>query len=317
MTGTVGRQRPGARPAGGRPARAVAGGTPPPAVGAFLRYLAAERGASRHTVRSYRADLADCAAFLAARGLGSLADADARALRAYLADLHERGLARSSVARHLATLRSFYRFLLRRGHARANPAAQLASPRLPKRLPTYLPIDESEALLRADFSASPTGARDRAVLELLYATGVRVAELAGLDVEDVDLREGAVQVLGKGGKERIVPLGRKAVEALRAYLAGRETTTGPLFRNARGGRLTVRSIHRIVRARARAAGLHRRVTPHTLRHTFATHLLDAGADLRLIQELLGHARLGTTQKYTHVSTDRLMKVYDAAHPRAT
>lgn len=282
----------------------------------FLRYLAVERGASRHTLRSYRADLADCARFLAGHRTGTLLEADARTLRAYLADLHDRGLARTSVARRLAALRSFYRFLMRRGHARANPAQEVQTPRLPKRLPAYLPIDESEALLRANFPATLAGTRDRAVLELLYATGIRVAELAGLQVEDVDLREGAVRVTGKGGKERIVPVGRKAVEALRVYLAERTEGSGPLFRNRWGGRLTVRSLHRIVGARARAAGLSRRVTPHTLRHTFATHLLDAGADLRLIQELLGHARLGTTQKYTHVSAERLMKVYDAAHPRA-
>lgn len=286
-------------------------------VEAFLRYLAVERGASPHTLRSYRADLADCAAYLAAQGLGGLARADARVLRAYLADLHARGLQRSSMGRRLAALRSFYRFLVRRGRAKANPAAQLPTPRLAERLPGYLPIDESEALLRADFGRTPAGRRDRAILELLYATGVRVAELAGLDVGDVDLREGAVRVFGKGGKERVVPLGRKAAGAIRAYLGGREARSGALFRNARGGRLTARSLHRIVRARARAAGVRRRVTPHTLRHTFATHLLDAGADLRLIQELLGHARLGTTQRYTHVSADRLMKVYDAAHPRAT
>ncbi|HEV8307764.1 MAG TPA: tyrosine recombinase XerC [Methylomirabilota bacterium] len=291
-------------------------------VDAFLRYLAVERGASSHTLRSYRSDLADCAAFLAARGAGRLHDADGRAVRAYLADLHERGLARTSVARRLAALRSFYRFLVRRGRARANPAHDVRTPRLPKRLPAYLPIDESEALLRAPFPTTPAGARDRAILEMLYATGVRVAELAGLDLADVDLRDGAVRVMGKGGKERIVPLGKKAVEAVRAYLGYRrnrtagEPTSGPVFQNRRGGRLTVRSLHRIVRGRAHAAGLHRRVSPHTLRHTFATHLLDAGADLRLIQELLGHARLGTTQKYTHVSADRLMKVYDAAHPRA-
>ncbi len=284
------------------------------AVDQFLRYLSVERGASNHTLRSYRTDLADCAAFLERRRLGALPAADTRALRAYLADLHERGLARSSVARRLAALRSFYHFLIRRGHARANPARELHTPKLPKRLPTYLPIDESEALLRADGPATATAVRDRAALELLYATGVRVAELAGLDVEDLDLREGAVRVLGKGGRERIVPVGRKAVEALRTYLGDR--ATGAVFLSERGGRLTVRSIHRLVRGRARAAGLYRRVSPHTLRHTFATHLLDAGADLRLIQELLGHARLGTTQKYTHVTTDRLMKVYDAAHPRA-
>jgi integrase/recombinase XerC len=205
---------------------------------------------------------------------------------------------------------------MRRGRARANPAREVRTPRLPGRLPAHLPIDQSEALFRQPFGDRPEDRRDRAVLEVLYASGVRVAELAGLDVEDVDLREGSVRVLGKGRKERVVPLGTKAVAALRAHLGPREGGRGPLFPNARGGRLTVRTLHRVVRARARAAGLAGRVTPHTLRHTFATHLLDAGADLRLIQELLGHARLTTTQRYTHVSADRLARVYDAAHPRA-
>jgi integrase/recombinase XerC len=276
-----------------------------PALAAFLRYLVAERGASAHTVRSYRADLVDCTSFLERRTLGALADADARVLRAYLADLHARGLARTSIARRLATLRSFFRFLVRRGRVRSNPAREV-----------HLPIDQSEALFRQPLGDDETSRRDRAILEVLYASGVRVAELAGLDLEDVDLREGALRVLGKGRKERMVPLGTKAIAALRAYLGAREGARGALFRNRRGGRLTVRSLHRIVRDRARAAGLAGHVTPHTLRHTFATHLLDAGADLRLIQELLGHARLATTQRYTHVSADRLAKVYDAAHPRA-
>lgn len=287
-----------------------------PAVAAFLRTLAVERGASVHTVRGYRADLQDCAAFLARRRLGPLVAADARVLRAYLGDLHGRGLRRASIARRLAALRSFFRFLQRRGRVRANPAAELATPRLPRSLPEYLPVDELDALLRAAAARGSAALRDRAVLETLYATGLRVAELARLDVGDVDLMEGLVRVTGKGGRERIVPLGRQAVEAIRAYLATGHPGQGPLFRNRRGGRLTVRSLHRLIGACARAAGLARRVTPHTLRHTFATHLLDAGADLRLIQELLGHARLGTTQRYTHVSTERLMRVYDAAHPRA-
>jgi integrase/recombinase XerC len=197
-----------------------------------------------------------------------------------------------------------------------NPAREVRTPRLPHRLPGHLPIDHAATLFRQAFAADDAGRRDRAVLEVLYGAGVRVAELAGLDVGDVDLREGSVRVLGKGGKERIVPIGAKAVEALHAYLGERAADEGALFRNPRGRRLTVRSLHRIVRARARAAGLPGRVTPHTLRHSFATHLLDAGADLRLIQELLGHARLTTTQRYTHVSADRLVKVYDAAHPRA-
>jgi integrase/recombinase XerC len=285
-------------------------------VAAFLQYLAAERGASPHTIRSYRADLHDCVGFLERRGLGTLVDADARVVRGYLADLHDRGLARTSIARRLATLRSFFRFLMRRGRVRVNPAREVRTPSLPGRLPAHLPIDQSQALFRHPPGDEVADRRDRAILEVLYATGVRVAELAGLDMEDTDLGEGSVRVLGKGRKERIVPLGSKAVDAVRAYLGEREGSRGPLFRNARGGRLTVRSLHRIVRARARAAGLAGRVTPHTLRHTFATHLLDAGADLRLIQELLGHARLATTQRYTHVSADRLAKVYDAAHPRA-
>jgi integrase/recombinase XerC len=286
------------------------------ALTAFLRYLAAERGASAHTVRSYRSDLLDCVAFLDRRGLGALSGADARVIRGYLADLHTRGLARTSIARRLAALRSFFRFLVRRGRVRVNPAREVRTPRLPGRLPGHLPIDQSEALFRQTFTDDEAGRRDRAILEVFYASGVRVGELSGLDVEDVDLREGGVRVLGKGRKERIVPLGTKAIEALRTYLGPREGSRGALFRNPRGGRLTVRSLHRIVQGRARTAGLPGRVTPHTLRHTFATHLLDAGADLRLIQELLGHARLATTQRYTHVSADRLAKVYDAAHPRA-
>ncbi len=296
-----------------KPAGGADGG---PAVAAFVRYLAAERGASPHTVRSYRTDLLDCAGFLERRGLGALPDADTRVIRGYLADLHARGLARTSIARRLATLRSFFRFLIRRGRARVNPAHEVRTPSLPGRLPAHLPIDQTVALFHDPAGDAEADRRDRAILEVLYAAGVRVAELAGLDVEDVDLREGSVRVLGKGRKERIVPLGRKAVEALETYLGPRSGGRGALFRNTRGGRLTVRSLHRIVRARARAAGLAGRVTPHTLRHTFATHLLDAGADLRLIQELLGHARLTTTQRYTHVSADRLAKVYDGAHPRA-
>jgi integrase/recombinase XerC len=287
-----------------------------PQAEAFLTHLATERGASPHTTRSYRADLVDCSGFLGRRGLGPLEAADPKVLRAYLADLHARGLARTSVARRLAALRSYFRFLLRRGHVSANPAREVRTPKLPKRLPTYLPVDESAALLRAPGGERPADPRDLAILELLYASGIRVGELTALDVGDLDLVSQTVRVLGKGRKERAVPIGGPAVAALRSYLASRQQTAGPVFVNRRGGRLTARSVHRLVGAQARRAGLARRVTPHTLRHTFATHLLDAGADLRFIQELLGHARLGTTQKYTHVTTDRLMRVYDAAHPRA-
>lgn len=285
-------------------------------VPAFLQYLAAERGASPHTLRSYAADLAELRGFLRTAKVASLAAADARTLRAYLAWLHGRGLAKSSIARKLATARSCFRFLARRGLVAANPARQVASPRLPKRLPSFLPIDESNELLDASHGATLSGRRDHAILELLYASGLRVAECCGLDLEELDRRHGTVRVLGKGGKERMVPVGDEALAAVEAYLSLRGEAGGPLFRNVRGGRLTTRSVHNIVRRRAREAGIDRRVTPHTLRHTFATHLLGAGADLRLIQELLGHSRLSTTQRYTHVSPEHLMKVYDAAHPRA-
>ena len=286
-------------------------------VPAFLQYLAAERGASAHTLRSYAADLAELQGFLRAARVTDLTAADPRALRAYLAWLSGRGLAKSSIARKLAAARSCYRFLARRGWVEVNPARQVTSPRLPRRLPSFLPKDESKDLFDGPRDDSAAGRRDRALLELLYASGLRVAECCGLDREDLDRHHGTVRVLGKGGKERVVPVGDAALEAIDAYLAARRGGTGgPLFQNARGGRLTTRSVHRIVRRRARAAGLTRRVTPHTLRHTFATHLLGEGADLRLIQELLGHSRLSTTQRYTHVSPEHLMKVYDAAHPRA-
>jgi integrase/recombinase XerC len=285
-------------------------------VPAFLEFLAAERGASAHTLRGYAGDLAELQAYLRSVRVSGLAAADARVLRGYLAWLHGRGLAKSSIARKVACARSCYRFLARRELVATNPARQLASPRLPRRLPSVLPKDESKELLDAPAEDTLAGRRDRALLELLYASGLRVAECCGLDLEDVDRRHGSVRVMGKGSKERVVPVGEIALEALEAYLDRRGGGHGPLFRNARGTRLSTRSVHSIVRRRARAAGLARRVTPHTLRHTFATHLLGEGADLRFIQELLGHSRLSTTQRYTHVSPEHLMKVYDAAHPRA-
>jgi integrase/recombinase XerC len=307
-------------------------------VSAFLQYLAGERGASAHTLRGYAADLAEFRRFLRATRVGGWEEVDARVLRGYLAWLHGRGLAKSSIARKLAAVRSCFRFLTRRGALPANPARHVRTPRLGRRLPSFLPKDESKDLLDTTFEDTDAGRRDRALLELLYACGLRVAECCGLDLEDVDRRHGTVRVLGKGNRERMIPVGDAALAALDHYLegrgaylggrganlggrganlAGRGAAAGPLFRNPRGERLTTRSVHRIVGRRARAAGIARRVTPHTLRHTFATHLLGEGADLRLIQELLGHRRLSTTQRYTHVSPEHLMKVYDAAHPRAT
>ena len=283
---------------------------------AFLRHLAVERNASAHTLRSYANDLTDFQRFLAARGTPDLAAADLRLIRAWLAALHARGLAPASVARKLAAVRSCYRFLVRRGVVDGNPAREARSPRQPRKLVTFLPIDEATQLVDGRALGGASRTRDRAILELLYASGLRVSELAGLDLDHVDRTERTVRVLGKGRKERIVPYGNQAARALEAWLGQRGEADGALFTNARGGRLTVRSVHTIVRRSARAAGITRRVSPHTLRHTFATHLLDGGADLRAIQELLGHARLSTTQRYTHVGAEQLMKVYDRAHPRA-
>jgi integrase/recombinase XerC len=284
---------------------------------AFLRYLASERDASPHTLRSYRSDLLE---FVGHAGRGDAASwmrsVDARAVRGYLVHLHGRGLDAVTIARKLAALRSWFRFLVRRGALERNVAREVRGPRLPQKLVSFLPVDEAAALMDAKRPGGLSRARDVAILELLYATGLRVSELAGLDLDDLDRSRQTVRVLGKGRKERIVPYGSGAAGALTAHLAGRGAGAGPLFANRRGGRLTVRSIHAIVRRSASACGITRRVSPHTLRHTFATHLLDGGADLRMIQELLGHSRLSTTQRYAHVGADQLMRTYDAAHPRA-
>jgi integrase/recombinase XerC len=283
-------------------------------VAGFLRHLAVEKNASPHTVRSYRADLADFARFLAGVDRRDLARVDTRVVRAWVASLHARGLDAVTVARRLAAVRSLYRFLARRGDVATSPARDVRGPRVPRKLVSFLPIDETAQVVDGRALGGRGRERDRAILELLYASGLRVSELAGLDVEDLDRAELTARVTGKGRKERIVPFGSRAAQALKRCLDGRDH--GPLFVNARGGRLSTRSIRAIVRRAARAAGITRRVSPHTLRHTFATHLLDAGADLRAIQELLGHSRLSTTQRYTHVSADQLMRVYDGAHPRA-
>jgi integrase/recombinase XerC len=304
----------------------------------YLTYLRAERDASAHTLRNYRVDLAQFLAYLEERSGGDgspdPAGVDHLVVRGFLARLHGAGLAKSSVARKLATLRSFFRFLCRQGRLRTNPAELVQSPRLPVRATPHLSVDETFQLLAA-VEASPEPrtkinaslrVRDRAILELFYASGIRIGELVGLNRSDVDLREGLARVLGKGRKERIVPVGRQAVEALDAYLADRrhpsaagteqKAESGALFLNHRGGRLTARSVSRTVLHYLLASGLGKKITPHGLRHSFATHLLTAGADLGAIQDLLGHARLSTTQRYTHVGLGEVMKVYDQAHPRA-
>jgi integrase/recombinase XerC len=283
---------------------------------AFFRHLTLEKGASPHTIRSYRNDLLEFVRQAGGDDAAWLQTVDTRAVRAHLARLHGRGLDPVTIARKLAAVRSWFRFLVRRGLLERNVAREVRGPRLPQKLVSFLPIDEAMALMDAKGAGARTSTRDAAVLELLYATGLRVSELASLDLDDLDRARQTARVLGKGRKERIVPYGRRAAGALATYLAGRGPAPGALFANRRGGRLTVRSIHSIVRRSAVACGITRRVSPHTLRHTFATHLLDAGADLRVIQEFLGHRRLSTTQRYAHVGADQLMRVYDAAHPRA-
>jgi integrase/recombinase XerC len=295
-------------------------------VARFLAYLRDQRHASDQTVRAYASDLGQFGAFLEHVHLGSAPPGpeaiDDVAIRGFVAHLHDARLQKSSVARKLSAVRAWLQHAVREERIQVNPGKDVKTPRVPKRLPRHLTVDEVFALLDRIPGDAFAGARDRAILELLYAAGLRVGELAALDLEDLDLAGGLVRVLGKGRKERIVPFGSKAAAAIRRWLdlsapARREGSRGEaLFLNVRGGRLTDRSVRRILDRRLQEAALQARVSPHALRHSFATHLLGAGADLRAIQELLGHASLSTTQRYTHLGIDTLMEVYDRAHPRA-
>lgn len=287
----------------------------------YLLHIRSERRYSRRTVEEYGRDLAQYCAFLQERGVG-LCEARPADLRAYLAHLHGE-LAPTSTARKLAAIRSMYRFFQRRGWVEANPGALIATPKRPKSLPKVVPIDDLVALLETPSRDTPYGLRDRAILEILYGGGFRCSELCGLNLDDLDASARTARVRGKGGKERVVPLGRKAWAALEGYLrvrgafaAGKAREPRALFLNRRGGRLSTRWVAKSLERYARLCGLRRRVHPHALRHSFATHLLDNGADLRSIQELLGHSSISTTQRYTDVSVERLLAVYDQAHPRA-
>lgn len=285
----------------------------------FTTYLQAERNVSPHTLAAYGSDLSQLLAFaIHEKGEAvSAQDIDHLLLRRYLAGL-SKTTKKSSIGRKLAAIRSFFRFLLRRGIVAKNPAELVATPKKELRLPFHLDIDQATTLMEAPEDGEKYVLRDRAILELLYSSGLRVSELTGLDIGELDLAGGMVRVTGKGGKERIVPVGSRALQALQAYLVqrGDDMAKGAVFLNSRGGRINRRSVARIVDAHVMRIAAFKQISPHTLRHTFATHMLEGGADLRAIQELLGHASLSTTQKYTHVSIDRLMEVYDKAHPKA-
>ncbi len=289
----------------------------------FLVELAAARGASAHTLRAYRGDLDSFLASCARYGVEDPAAVSPRILRAWLAEMSEAGLARTSIQRRLSGVRSFFRHLLQYGVVDAHPALGLRQRRSARNLPGALSIEEVEALLGSFDPSTHAGRRDRALLELLYSAGTRAAETVGLDVGDLDLARGVARVRGKGRKERLAALGRHAVASLRAYVVDPErprargaVSAQAVFVGPAGRRLTTRTLQRIVQRAVLRAGIHRPATPHTLRHSFATHLLDRGADLRSVQSLLGHAHLTTTQIYTHVSIERLREVYERAHPRS-
>ena len=314
----------------------------------FLQFLALNRNASPHTVRAYESDLSQFLGHVAAsagvkpRDLAP-SSLNRTTLRSFLGELHTLGLSRASAARKLAAARTFLRYLFREGVIDDDPGALVSTPKRDVRMPAHLSEGEMSALLASAVGDTPLGRRDRAILELFYASGLRLSELTGLGVDDVNIGSKMVRVLGKGGKERIVPFNGAAAEAIRVYLKDRELLVGrakgpatspgvgrgkaghyrrddrardPLFVNYRGGRLTVRSVDRLVRRYVAASSARMGISPHALRHSFATHLLQRGADLRAIQELLGHARLSTTQRYTHVNAAQLLEVYTKAHPRA-
>jgi integrase/recombinase XerC len=296
------------------------------AIDRFLQYLLVERNASALTIKSYREDLAALATWLTESHGGNCpkpGELTTLDLRGYVTSLHSAGYAKTTTARRLASMRSFFRFGQREGWAKSNPAKPLRNPRKSRSLPHFLTSEDLGRLLEAPPSDDPLGIRDRAILETLYSAGLRVSELVGLNDGDVDLTQNILRVRGKGKRERVAPVGSFAVRAIRAWLkvrklSSREPSGGqaPMFVNKFGRRLTTRSVGRLLEKYLVATGLDRRTTPHTLRHTFATHLLDRGADIRSVQELLGHKSLVTTQIYTHVSTSALRAVYEKAHPRA-
>lgn len=292
----------------------------------FERHIAVEKNLSAHTVRNYIADIRQFGAFLKERSKETVTEIDQDDIRSYLARLYRSKVKKATISRKLASVRAFFKFLLREGKIRENPAETLQGPKPEKYLPAFLSVDEAFGLLGVTFAPDIMGLRDKAMLEMLYSTGMRVGELTGMNVSEVDFSTSLARVRGKGRKERMAPVGEPALRALEAYLERRWTAfpdsrtndgmQAPLFLNSRGTRLSSRSMARILDKYARASGMGKRISPHVMRHTFATHLLDAGADLRAIQELLGHKSLSTTQKYTSLSLSKLLEVYDKSHPMA-
>jgi len=281
----------------------------------FIRYLEVERGVSAHTVRAYRKDLEEFSAYADAKPEAM----DLIDIRSFIAGQINKGLSKITVSRRLSSIRSFFKYLHREGYITANPAKLVSNPKIPKMLPRYLSVDDVFSLIESPEGIGFVPVRDSAILELLYSSGLRVSELSGLNVDDLNIRESLVKIKGKGKKERIVPVGSKAVGAIKSYLVERmlrRSRDKALFLNRMGTRLTDRGVRRIVVKYARASSMTGHVGPHVLRHSFASHLLQGGADLRVIQELLGHASLSTTQKYTHLDITHLMDIYDKAHPFA-
>ncbi len=283
----------------------------------FINYLKVEKNSSPNTIINYRIDLESFAAFL---GDIEIEKIDHLVLRRFLAEMRSKNYSKRTIARKLAALRTFFKFLYRENHIKSNPISAIATPKLEKKLPKFLDVEKAARLVESPSDKTVSGLRDRAILETLYSTGIRVSELVGLDANDVDFISGVAKVLGKGRKERMVPIGETAIAAIRRYLERRQERkvkdADAVFLNKSGRRLKDRSVRRIVDKYIHACSIEEKISPHSLRHSFATHLLDRGADLRSVQELLGHMNLSTTQIYTHVTTERLKSVYDKAHPRA-
>ena len=295
----------------------------------FVVHLEVERNLSYHTRRSYLSDLKQFRIYLEtdgksrAEGAPSVAQVDQMLVRGFIRSLHREKVKKVTISRKMAAIRAFFKYLLRKGRVIANPAELVHAPAPEKYIPTVLSVDEILTVLNIEYKDEPLQMRDKAIMELFYSTGIRLSELAGLNIENINFPQGLIKIRGKGRKERIVPVGGPALSSIQSYLKRRDNllknnldSDSPLFFNNNGGRLTARSVARVVDRVVQRSGIGRKISPHALRHSFATHMMDAGADLRAIQELLGHESLSTTQKYTSVSISRLMEVYDKAHPKA-